>query len=344
MAHDIDRELARRPDPVTGEGWDRFWDRLHGANLAPGEAAQVLTSLSASISDEGTLYNFINSLQTRRSRDVNPGLGGAVNIVGTGGGPSTFNISTAAAFVAAAMGVRVVKTGSRAYSSRCGSIDLLQYLRIPLTTSHGETEAVLERFGIAFAGYYVYPRELTLLAKAIMPVPMKAFGRLLNIAGPFLAETPAAAQLTGVSDTTLLPKLKQLSVRLGDRDIWLCSNGIGADELISFTDNEIFCNGTSKSFSISPRSLGLSSGSLDELAPAATREGIPGQFRAILSGDGPSVATDTVCLNAAAVAILSGAGITWPEAVRHARAAIDRGHALRLVDELRRREPARKAL
>ena len=261
----------------------------------------------------------------------------AVNIVGTGGGPATFNISTAAAFVAAAMGIRVVKTGSRAHSSSCGSIDLLQYLRIPLAGSHDEAEAMLERFGIAFAGYYVYPRELTLLARAILPVPMKAFGRFLNAVGPFLADLPAAAQLTGVSDWTLLPGLKRLTARMADRRIWFCSNALGADELISFADNFVFCSDTGEDLRISPRSLGFGPGHPSDLAPAATRDGIVDQFQAVLSGNGPSAAIETVCLNAAAVAVL--AGVTWPEAVRHARDAIELGHAQRLVDAVRRRDP-----
>src|SRR5687768_9913254 len=165
---DIVRILVARDQPVPKETWRNFWDRLHGGGLQPGEAVAVLASLSTRMPDGPALDLLLSSLEERRpSRASIPGQ--AVNIVGTGGGPRTFNISTAAAVVAATMGVRIVKTGSRAYSSSCGSIDLLQRLGIPLTASWEETEVMLDRFGIACPGYFVYPPELALLAKSIIP-------------------------------------------------------------------------------------------------------------------------------------------------------------------------------
>ena len=333
---DISRRLAQGRNPVTAEMWNQFWERLGGGDVARAEAVNLLSLLSASIPDGRTLDGFITSLRARRSPGPCPTVPGVVNVVGIGGGPATFNISTAAAFVAAAMGVRVVKTGSRGHSSDCGSIDLLQHLRVPLAGSHEETDAMLERFGIAFAGHYVYPRELALLARVVLPLPMKAFGRFLNAVGPFLADVPAAAQLTGVSDWALLPKLKPLVVRIANRRIWLSTNAIGADELISFVDNVVFCSGSSETFCIIPESLRFGPGRLTDLAAAASRDGIVAHFQAILSGSGPRGAIETICLNAAALGILSGIAITWPEAVQRARVAIELGQALRLAEAVRR--------
>lgn len=333
--------LTRGRMPVSEEMWGCFWDRLHDGNLAPGEAAAVLASLSTSVPDDRTLCALLASLQARRAPANRLKVRQAVNIVGTGGGPSTFNISTASAFVAAAMGVRVIKTGSRAYSSRCGCIDLLQRLRMPLTGSHDETEAMLERFGIACAGYYVYPPELTLLAKSILPLPMKILGRFFNLIGPLLADVPVTAQLTGVSDAKLLPSLKRLAAQLPDRDLWLCANAIGADELISFTENVLFCNDASRDVRLTPDALDFGPGSLKDLSPAATTEGIVAHFEALLSGEGPRAAIETVCLNAAAAAMLAGVAATWTEAVRGAHAAIERGHAIRLVAAVRLGQPRR---
>ena len=140
---------------------------------------------------------------------------------------------------------------------------------------------MLERFGIAFAGHYVYPRELALLARVVLPLPMKAFGRFLNAVGPFLADVPAAAQLTGVSDWALLPKLKPLVVRIANRRIWLSTNAIGADELISFVDNVVFCSGSSETFCIIPEVAEVRPGTPDR--PCRGR--LTGRYRRPLPGE-----------------------------------------------------------
>ena len=91
------------------------------------------------------------------------------------------------------MGARVIKTGSRAYASRTGSVDLLDRLGIRQTSSNYEqTEEMLDTFGMACAGPFVYPKELALLARQILPFDMKTVGRFFNLIGPFLAAVPVS--------------------------------------------------------------------------------------------------------------------------------------------------------
>ncbi len=156
-----------------------------------------------------------------------------MNIVGTGGGPSTFNLSTASAFVAAAMGARVIKTGSRAYASRTGSVDLLDRLGIKQTSTYEQTEEMLDSFGIACAGPFIYPRELRLLARQILPFDMKTVGRFFNLIGPFLAAVPVTLQITGVSDHSVLPTFRQLVSEDETKRYWVTWNDLGVDELLS---------------------------------------------------------------------------------------------------------------
>lgn len=333
---DIVGTLVARDHPVPVETWRDFWDRLHDAKLRPGEAVAVLSSLSTRMPEDGTLGALLSSLRERRTpAQPTAASAGAVNIVGTGGGPRTFNISTTSAFVAASLGVKVIKTGSRAYSSRCGSMDLLQWLNMPLTASHEQTEEMLDRFGIACAGYFVYPPELVLLAKTIMPFDMKRLGGFFNIIGPFLAEAPTSAQITGVSDPAILPAFKTLAAGVTGKRQWFCHNGTGIDELVSIADNVVTRLDGAEDVHLSPRALGFAAGSPDDLKPAETRDGIIDHFMAVLSGDAPPAAIDTVCLNAAALSIIGGLTNDWPEAVREARAAIERGHVRRLVETLR---------
>jgi len=341
MTQIVNALLSSDRKPVSEAVWQCFWDRLRDGGLVPGEAAAVLASLSTLLPEDRTLHSLLSSLRSRRSSPAERAasgdmFGGAVNIVGTGGGPTTFNISTAAALVAAAMGVRVVKTGSRAYSGLCGSIDLLHHLGLPLSGSHDETAAMLDRFGISFAGGYVYPIELRLLSRAILPLPMKVLGRFFNTIGPFLADVPVAGQFTGVADAKLLPWFQGLAAQFPDRRVWLCTNRIGADELISFIGNRLVGTGLPKCAGAAHYMPAIGQGSLEDLQPAATTQATVAPHRAKSPRSGPRTAIDTVCLNAAALALLGGLSSTWAEALRAANSVLVRGDAVRLVHDLRR--------
>ncbi len=332
--HDVLAALVSREHPVDEDMWRSFWDRLCNGHLRRGEAVALLASLSTRLPDDATLRALLTSLHERAPRPT-VRFPGVVNIVGTGGGPKTFNVSTASAFVAAALGVRVVKTGSRAYSSRYGSMDLMQNLGIPLANSYEQIEEMLERFGIACAGYFIYPAELSLLAKNIFPFDMRVVGRFVNSIGPFLADIPISAQLTGVSDHALLPSLRSLAADFADRRIWLCVNEFGADELISFSHNVIHPNGGECDIQLAPNALGLDAGTMTELRPVADGAPVVEHFLARLSGDGPRAGLQTIWLNAAALAVLSGTVDDWSTALQAAREVIERGAVTRLVNQMR---------
>lgn len=335
--HDLVDALVNRRRPVELDMLRSFWARLQDKHVDRAEAAALLAALSTRMPDPGTVVAFVASLDERRQA---PGirLPGTANIVGTGGGPSTFNISTAAAFVAAAMDVRVVKTGSRANSGTVGSIDLLDRLGIPLTRSYEEIGERLDEFGIAFAGYFVYPPELTRLARTVLPLDMRAVGRFVNTVGPFLAAVPVSAQVTGVSDRAHLPIMRLLADGQQGKRIWLCSNELGADELLSCATNQVY-DTDSGEFVIRPQELGAGGGALSDLRGAPQDDQVITHFQALLSGRAPHPAVATVCLNAAALAVAAGTVPTLATGVRDARAAVHDGAAAELVARMRERTP-----
>ncbi|MER5357280.1 anthranilate phosphoribosyltransferase [Streptomyces sp. NPDC002785] len=337
--HEVPLALLTRDRPIDQRMWRSFWDRLHEGGLQRGETVALLASLSTRMPAPDTLSGFLRSLDERRPQPVGR-LDGTVNIVGTGGGPSTFNISTAAAFVAAALGVRVVKTGSRSYTSTCGSYDLLELLGIALTTSYEQTDATLERYGIAFPGRFVYPRELMLLAKSILPLDLRTLGRFVNAVGPFLAAMPVSYQLIGVADHALLPNLRYVADRTADRRIWLCSNALGIDELVSSVDNVIHINDGTAGKQLPADAPG--STSIAGLRPAIRKDTVVEHFLEVLSGKGGELAARTVCLNAAALAVASGLLDGWADARAAAEDALTSGAALDLVNRLRA-QPVRTA-
>ncbi|GAA3725253.1 anthranilate phosphoribosyltransferase [Salinactinospora qingdaonensis] len=331
---DVLTTLLGRRSSVERAAWRSFWDRLSEGEVDRSEAAAVLASLTTALPDPETLHAFLASLDERRP-EITERWPTTVNIVGTGGGPETFNISTAAAFVAAAMGVGVVKTGSRAYSSTYGSIDLLDKLGVQLTRSHEHTRETLQRFGIAFAGHFVYPTELTTLARRLAPMSLRPFGRFLNALGPFLAALPVTAQVTGVSASAPLAELRQLAAGVDDRTIWLCGNDLGADELIGFADNVIHPNGGDEKIQLWPGRFTSETGTLADLRQADASEPVVDFFVRIISGEVNEVATETVCLNAAALAVASGHIDDWATAIAAAEQAVRSGGARELLDRMR---------
>ncbi|MFJ7274355.1 anthranilate phosphoribosyltransferase [Kitasatospora sp. NPDC098663] len=344
--HEVLRALIGRDRAVVDqEMWGSFWDQLRDGALRSGETVALLSSLSTRMPDRDTLVAMLRSLDERRPA-VAARLDRTANIVGTGGGPATFNISTAAAFVAAALGVRVVKTGSRAYTSTCGSHDLLDRLGIRTTTSYEQTDDLLERFGIAFPGNFVYPREVALLARSIVPMDLRMIGGFINSVGPFLAAVPVSAQLVGVSDHSLLPVLGQVAATVADRRIWLCTNELGVDELVGSVDNVVLSNDGTDAIRLraeAPEAPANGTDPITGLRPTGEGEDVVDHFLAVLSGDGTALATRTVRLNAAALAVASGLIDGWPEAIRAADDALRSGAARDLVDRLRA-HPARRAI
>ena len=282
-------DLVSQKYPISEEAWGDFWDRLAARELRDGEALAVTCSLTTRTPDGASVSTLLQSLRERNPQP-DPPPQPTVNIVGTGGGPSTFNLSTASAFVGAALGARVIKTGSRAYASKTGSVDLLDRLGIRLTTSYEQTEEMLETYGMACAGAFVYPKELRLLARQILPFGMKQMGRFFNLIGPFLGAVPVTTQITGVSDHSALPTFRELASEDPTRRYWICVNDLGADELLSVADSTVYDSERREELTLSPTAIGLAGGSFDELRPVDDLDATVDHFMGLIGSEGPRAA------------------------------------------------------
>ena len=326
--------LVNQRYPISEELWSDFWERLGSRSLRDGEALAFVCTLSTRLPDGESVAALLSSLRARNPQP-DPPPQTTVNIVGTGGGPSTFNLSTASAFVAAALGARVIKTGSRAYASKTGSIDLLDRLGLPLTTNYAQTEEMLETFGMACAGAFVYPKELRLLARAILPFGMKEMGKFFNVIGPFLGAVPVTTQITGASDHSVLPMFRHLAAEDPSRRFWLVSNELGVDELLSIVDSQVYDSGRDEEFTLSPRELGLGEGSFDELKPVENIDDTVPNFLALIGGEGPRSAIESIKLNAGALALNAGVAEDWPQALAMAEETMGRGEPAKLIERMR---------
>jgi anthranilate phosphoribosyltransferase len=326
--------LVTQRYPVSEDVWGDFWDRLAAKELHPGEALAVLSSLTTRIPDGASVSSLLSSLRARNPQPGSP-TRTTVNIVGTGGGPSTFNLSTASAFVAAAMGARVIKTGSRAYASRTGSVDLLDRLGIRQTGSYEQTEEMLDEFGMACAGPFVYPKELRMLARQILPFDMKTVGRFFNLIGPFLAAVPVSLQITGVSDHSVLPTFRGLVDEDRSKDYWVVWNDIGVDELMSVVDCHVYDSRRGEETVLHPSELGLTARPFEDLLPVSDLDQTVDHFLALLGGEGPTGAIESIKLNAAALAMNCQVAPDWPSALALAGETMTAGVPAQLIERMR---------
>lgn len=255
-----------------------------------------------------------------------------VDTCGTGGDASgTFNISTAAALVAAAAGVRVAKHGNRAVTSKCGSADVLEAMGIP-TALEGETAAeALRRHGFVFL---LAPTHHPAM-KAVMPV-RRALGvrTVFNVLGPLLNPAGARRQVMGVYSARLVPLIGAAMTMLGTERAMVAHGDGGLDELALSGRSEVaeVFQGEVRMRQMAPEDAGLERAPLTALA-GGTPEQNADILRAVFAGErGPR--RDVVVLNAAAVLVVAGQAADIAEGARKAAEAIDSGAVTELVGRL----------
>jgi anthranilate phosphoribosyltransferase len=257
-----------------------------------------------------------------------------VDTCGTGGDASgSFNISTAAALVAAAAGARVAKHGNRAVTSRCGSADVLEALGIPVQLSPDEAAAALRTRGFCFLLAPAHHPQM----KALMPV-RRALGvrTILHVLGPLLNPAGARRQVMGVYQSRLVPLVAEALTMLGARHAMVVHGDGGLDEIALSGPTEVaeVRDGKVLEYLVTPEEFGLERSPLAALTggDAAANALI---LTAIFNGEtGPR--RDVVSLNAAAVLVVASVAKDIRAGIALAAHAIDSGAVGRLVEALRR--------
>jgi anthranilate phosphoribosyltransferase len=296
--------------------------------------AALLGALSSRGETIDELAGFVDAL---RARSVPiplspPEKALLVDTCGTGGDLSgTFNISTAAALVAAAAGATVAKHGNRAITSRSGSADVLEALGIPVHLTPEATAAALLTHRFAF----LPAPSLQPAMKAVMPI-RRALGvrTAFNILGPMTNPAGAAAQVMGVYSAHLVPIAAQTLAALNTRHAFIVHGEPGLDEFsISGPTSVAEVRGSQVTYStVLPQDFGL------ELAPIEALAGGDAQanaaiLRAIFSGE-RSPRRDVVVMNAAAVLVTAGLAPDFLGGAAFAQRAIDSGAVTALVAQL----------
>ena len=253
---------------------------------------------------------------------------------GTGGDASgTFNISTAAALVAAAAGVTVAKHGNRSATSKCGSADVLEALGVAIDLAPEQVSRCIAACGI---GFMFAPRH-HLAMKHVAPVRRElGMATTFNLIGPLTNPAGARHQLIGVADARYVDRIAQAVRMMGNARNLVVHSDDGLDEISTTCATsvvEVFAGqGYDERYEVTPEQFGMARARLGDLAGGDATENAA-LLRAVVDGE-PGPRLDIVLLNAGAALYIAEAAGSIAEGVDEARAAVASGAARAKLDAL----------
>ncbi|MGH1542288.1 MAG: anthranilate phosphoribosyltransferase [Arenicella sp.] len=312
--HDLSREQMQTvmQHIMTGECTDAQIGGLLVALRMKGETVQEITAAASVMA----------SLADHVAVDV-PNL---IDIVGTGGdGTSTFNISTASSFVAAAAGANVAKHGNRSVSSQSGSADLLEKAGAELSLNAEQVADVIRKAGV---GFMFAPMHHSAMKHAIGPRKEMAVRTIFNVLGPLTNPAGVKRQVVGVFAPELTDIIASVFAELGSEHTLVVHSDDGMDEISVGAPTRVseMKNGQLETYSIRPQDFGMPVSSIEELV-VADAAGSLQMIEAVFNGGDVPAARNAIALNAGAGIYVSGLAASLKEGVELALAAINSGKA-----------------
>ena len=255
-----------------------------------------------------------------------------VDTCGTGGdGASTFNVSTASAFIVAAAGAKVAKHGNRSISSSSGSADVLEAAGVNLDISPEQVKHCIDSIGV---GFMFAQKHHGAMKHAIGPRREMAVRTIFNLLGPLTNPAQAQHQVLGVFDKKWVEPMAQVLKTLGSQHVLVVHAEDGLDEISIGADTFVaeLKNGTINSYTIRPEDFGLERHDISQLTVDNAEQSLA-VIKDIFSGQsGP--ARDIVALNAGAAIYTADLAATLTEGIQQAQTLIDNGKAQQKLDEL----------
>jgi anthranilate phosphoribosyltransferase len=305
------------------------------AEVMEGRSSEVQTAafLIALRAKGETVPELVGLARTMRAlaAAVRPERHDLVDTAGTGGGPSTFNVSTTAALVAAGAGCPVAKHGNRSSTSKCGSAELLEALGVKIDLGPEQVARCIDEIGF---GFMFAPKYHGAMAHVVPVRKALAVRTIFNFLGPLTNPAGAERQLLGVSDRHYQETIAEALVGLGTVRAMVVAGDDGVDEL-SITGRtrvvEVSAGGTEEWF-VEPGEFGLATAELSDVAGGSPEENAAASRAVLESEAGPR--RDLVLLNAGAAIYVGGRAENVAEGVGKAAESIDSGAARELLDRL----------
>ena len=317
-------------DPLPPELAEEVMAWLISGAANEAQVGGVLLALRVRGISGPELAGFARALRAR-AITLRPVYNDLVDTCGTGGGISSFNLSTAAAFVAAGAGVRIAKHGNRGVTSKCGMGDVLEALGVALGGSLDALEARLETTGIAFLFAPAHHPAMANVGKARRDLGVRT---VFNQLGPLANPAGARRQLIGVYDSSLMQGMAEALNELGSERVLLVHGEDGLDEISAVAPTEAYHlqGGKIEPMRLTPADFGLIPISAEALASGRDAAENADILREAISDIGSNRAM-AVLPNAAAAIWLAGLEPTFMAAADRARSSIASGKAAQKLAE-----------
>jgi anthranilate phosphoribosyltransferase len=307
---------------LSEEDAEAFFSACLRGEPSPAQVAAALTALRMRGETVGEITACARAMRAAATKLDHPYQ--VIDTCGTGGdGQHTFNISTAAAIVAAGGGIKVAKHGNRALSSSSGSSDVLSALGVNLGCSMEQSRKALDEAGICFLFAPAHHSAM----RHVTPVRAElGFRTVFNLLGPLSNPAGAQRQVLGVYDPRLIEPMAKVLGALGAERAWVV-HGSGLDEITTTGPTQIceWREGQTRLFTVTPEAVGLERVSIDALRGGDPKANAAA-LTALLAGERGAY-RDIVALNAAAAFLVADRVETLRDGLDLAFAVIDDGRA-----------------
>ena len=325
-------KIVSKQDLTYEEAYTVMNEIMSGGTTATQNAA-FLAALSTKSARAETAEEITGCATAMREKAIPVEAGDDLfEIVGTGGDNAhSFNISTTAALVAAAGGMRVAKHGNRAASSRCGTADCLEALGVNIRQDPDMCRRLLDGAGMCFffaQQYHTSMKYVGAIRKEL------GFRTVFNILGPLTNPGRPSMQLLGVYDEYLVQPLAQVLMNLGVRRGMVVYGQDRLDEISLSAPTTVceFRDGWMKNYVITPEQFGISRCKKEDLVGGTPEENAEITRRILAGEKGPK--RDTVLLNAGAALYIGGKAASFADGIALAAELIDSGKAAAVLDKL----------
>ncbi|HXV47092.1 MAG TPA: anthranilate phosphoribosyltransferase [Nitrososphaera sp.] len=301
-------------------------DAILGGTVPDATIAAFLVALAMKGETAEELRSILLSLRNHATR-ITPSVQGAlIDTCGTGGDSiRSFNISTAAAIVAAAAGVKVAKHGNRSVSGVCGSADFLEYVGLDLNAPPAKVQSCIENAGIGFLFAPLFHPSMKHVANARKAIGIRT---VFNMVGPLSNPcTNISGQVIGVFEPSLLEVFAEVCQGYV-KEAMIVHAADGFDELSNTCENDIvWVSGEkTKRIRLHPKVVGMQAAKPEQLLVSSKEDSIKSTLQSI-HGKAASEKQDIVILNAAAALVVGKVAQDFKDGVEVARDAIRSGKA-----------------
>ncbi|HYV98104.1 MAG TPA: anthranilate phosphoribosyltransferase [Gemmatimonadaceae bacterium] len=328
---------------LSAEGATQAFDAVMRGEATPVQIAALLVGLRVKGETPDEVAGAATALRNAMVRVDAPDPDTLIDTCGTGGGTTaTFNISTAAAFVAAGAGARVAKHGNRSFTTKCGSADVLAGLGVSIDVPPARLGEVLAKAGMVF----MFAPAMHPAMRHAIPIRRElGITSVMNMIGPLANPAGVRRQVVGVSYPDRLSLIADALARLGALHVLVVHGEPGMDEFSPLGTSHVveLRDGATRKFEVDPAAFGIKADDAADLAGGDVADNVR-VIEEVLTGGGKSGARNAVLLNAGAAIYVAGLAPDIGAGIEVARGAISSGAAYGALERLRAATSGDRAL